>query len=111
IGMTAVTQITFPATPAISEWRSKITRNELFAALYILGCTNGLLGRVIQSLHFEGTAGAILGFDINAIVLLACVVGIGAVFSARQENVRSFDWAVAGIFVILVSLPIFPLSW
>jgi hypothetical protein len=35
-------------------------------AFYILGCANGLLGRIIQSVNFDGWMGAVLGVEINA---------------------------------------------
>jgi hypothetical protein len=55
---------------------TSITRNEFFAALYVLGCANGLLGRVIQSVQFSDWEGAITGIDINVIILMAAFAGI-----------------------------------
>src|SRR5262249_38221181 len=88
-----------------------ITRNEFFAVLYILGCANGLLGRIIQSIQFSDWEGAITGIDINAIVLLACFAGISLIIEKDGEPVRRWDVVVAIPFLLLVSLPIFPLSW
>ena len=88
-----------------------ITRNEFFAVLYILGCANGLLGRIIQSIQFSNWEGAITGIDINAIVLLACFAGISLIIEKDGEPVRRWDVVVAIPFLLLVSLPIFPLSW
>jgi exosortase/archaeosortase family protein len=88
-----------------------IARNDFFAVLYILGCVNGLLGRMIQSFQFSDWEGALAGVDINAIILLACFVGISLISAKSPEHLFPRDVVVALIFLILVSLPIFPLSW
>lgn len=88
-----------------------VPRNDLFALLYIVGCANGLLGRVIQSFQFSDWEGALAGADINVIMLLACFAGISLVAERGTEHTRPRDLAVALVFVILVGLPIFPLSW
>src|SRR5262249_23282820 len=90
-------------------------RNDLFAVLYILGAANGLLGRFIQSIGYDGFVGAMLALDINVIVLFACFAGISAILdedhSGRHEEIRPSDLSVAAIFLALVTLPIFPVSW
>src|SRR4029077_7826301 len=88
-----------------------IPRNEFFAGLYILGCANGLMGRVIQSFQFSDWEGALTGADINAIMLLACFAGISLVSAKSPEHLHPRGLGIALIFLILVSLPIFPLSW
>jgi len=60
-----------PSRGLLDAIRCSITRNEFFAGLVILGCANGLLGRFLQSINFEGWTGAVLALDINAIVLFA----------------------------------------
>jgi hypothetical protein len=91
--------------------RRSVPRDEFFAGLYILGCANGLLGRIIQSLHFDGWTGAILAVDINVIVLFAAFAGVSALLGEKKDDIRAADFAVAVIFLGLVSLPIFALSW
>jgi len=86
-------------------------RDEFFAGLYILGCANGLLGRTIQSLQFDGWIGAILSVDMNVIVLFAALAGVSVLLDEKKDEIRAADLAVAVIFLGLVSLPIFPLSW
>lgn len=88
-----------------------VCRNEFFAALYILGCANGLLGRIIQSIQFSDWEGAITGVDINAIVLMACFAGISMVMEKDAERLVLRDIVIAPLFLVLVALPIFPLSW
>jgi hypothetical protein len=88
-----------------------IPRNDFFAVLYIVGCANGLLGRLIQSFQFSDWEGALAGADINVILLLACFAGISLVSTKAPEDVQRLDLVVALVFFILVALPIFPLSW
>src|SRR5215475_1085607 len=84
-----------------------IPRNDFFAILYIVGCANGLLGRLIQSFQFSDWEGALAGADINVIILLACFAGISLVFAKTPERVQPLDLVVALVFLILVCLPIF----
>ena len=92
-------------------WRS-IPRDDFFAGLYILGCANGLLGRIIQSWHFDGWMGAGSSVDINVVVLFAAFAGASALLGEnKDEKIRAADLAVAVIFLGLVALPIFALSW
>src|SRR6185312_2807670 len=88
-----------------------VPRNDFFAVLYVLGCVNGLLGRLIQSFQFSDWEGALAGADINVIILLACFAGISLVYEKTPEHVQPLDLVIALIFLILVALPIFPLSW
>src|SRR5262249_38630440 len=91
-------------------------RAEFFAGLYVLGCAHGLLGRIIQSLHnTHGWMGAILGVDLSVRGVVAAVGGRAALRQSAQPRdkveIRAADLAVAIIFLGLVALPIFPLSW
>ena len=100
-----------PKRRLMSAVCESVPRNEFFALLYVLGCANGLLGRMIQSFQFSDWEGALTGADINAIMLLACFTGISLVSTKSVEQVVPRDMGVALIFLILVSLPVFPLSW
>jgi hypothetical protein len=95
----------------LSTLCNAIPRNEFFAVLYILGCANGLLGRVILSFQFSDWEGALSGADINVIMLLACFAGISLVSENSVEHLEPRDLGVGLVFLALVSLPIFPLSW
>jgi hypothetical protein len=90
-------------------WRS-ISRGEFFAGLYILGCANGLLGRVLLSLNRDGWTG-LLEVDVSVIVLFACFAGISTLLQDGRDEIRPADLAVGGIALTLVILPIFALSW
>ena len=69
------------------------------------------MGRLIQSFQFSDWEGALAGADINVIILLACFAGISLISTKTPEHVQRLDLVVALVFLILVALPIFPLSW
>jgi hypothetical protein len=100
-----------PSREMLMALRKSIRRDEFFAGLYILGCANGLLGRFLQSAHIDGWTSAALSIDINVIVLFAAFAGMSALLGTEPDELRSSDAAVAVIFIGLVSLPTFPLSW
>jgi len=90
----------------------QVSRGEFFAALFILGCVNGLGSRIIQSVHQFGWADALSNtFEISAIVWLSCLAGISVILRDQTGDVRSADFAVGAGFLLLVILPIGPLSW
>ena len=86
--------------------QNSISRTEFFAGLYILGCANGLLGRILLSFNTDGWIG-ILGGDISVIVWFACFAGVWMMAQGDKEEIRSADLAVSAVFLILVILPIF----
>ena len=94
----------------IAALRHSISRDEFFAGLYILGCANGLLGRIILTLNRDGWTG-LLDVDVSVIVLFACFAGISLMLQENRDEIRPSDLAVGGIFLILVILPVFALSW
>ena len=91
--------------------RQALSRDELFAGLYILGCVNGLFGRTLQSVSFDSWATALAGIDINIVVWFACFAGLSAFLGNKKHETRAADLGVALIFLALVILPIFPMSW
>jgi hypothetical protein len=100
-----------PAGGLFAHLQGAISRDHFFAGLYILGCANGLLGRLILTANLDSWTGAVLGLDLNAVVLFACFAGISLIFSKSWEPIRAMDLAVAAVFIGLVALPIFALSW
>jgi exosortase/archaeosortase family protein len=90
----------------------RMSRVELFASLFIFGCANGLVGKIIASANLRGWATAAFGtFDISAIVVAACVAGIALVLQSRVEEVRSADVAVGVVLFLLMILPIAAMAW
>jgi hypothetical protein len=75
--MTATSnELTAPSRGLVAAHRHSMPRNEFFAVLYILGCANGLLGRGIHSFNDGGWRGAVVGVEMNVIVLAACFAGV-----------------------------------
>jgi exosortase/archaeosortase family protein len=93
-----------------------LPRGELFAGLFILGCVNGLAGRIIQSIDQVGLANAVLDtFNISVIVFVACFAGISLVsgeqVGEQVDEIQSADIAVSALLLILMILPISAMSW
>jgi hypothetical protein len=104
------TDLTAPSRGLAAALRQSLSRNEFFAGLYILGCANGLLGRILLTLNRDGWTG-LLDVDVSVIVLFACFAGISTLLQESREEIRSADLAVGGVSLVLVILPIFALSW
>jgi hypothetical protein len=89
-----------------------LTRSELIAGLYILGCVNGLAGKMILSIHRLGWADAALGtFDISAIVMLACFLGISLVLVDNLGEISSANVVVGAVLISFIILPIGGIDW
>jgi len=97
-----------------SIWRmaGELSRGEYFAGLFIAGCASGLASRIIHSVEEVGWAKAFFRtFDISVIVLFSCVAGLALIAHDCTKGVRSFEIALGTGFVLLIILPIGPLSW
>jgi hypothetical protein len=106
------TEITTPHRGLVAALQHSLPRNELFAGLYIVACANGLLGRSIYALNLEGWSGAVMGFEINVIVLAACFAGVYLIASSSsRDQIRTWDLVVALAFLGVVALPIYAMSW
>jgi exosortase/archaeosortase family protein len=110
--MTATTnELTGSRRGLVAALQHSMSRNQLFAGLYILGCANGLLGRAIYTANLEGLRGAVAGFEMNVVTLAACFVGIYLLTRNNQEQIRKPDLVVAAVFLPFVIVPIYALSW
>ena len=98
--MTATTnELTAPRRGLVAALRHSMPRNEFFAGLYILGCANGLVGRAIYAFNLEGWTGAVAGFEINVIVVFACLRRrILAATRNSRDQIRTLDLVVAAVF-------------
>lgn len=109
--MTATsTELTGPHRGLLAMVRAAMPRDDFFAGLFILGCANGLMGRILLSFDTDGWIGVLAG-NISVIVWLACFAGVSLVLREHRQELRSTDLAVGVVFLILVMLPIFALSW
>lgn len=110
--MTATTnELTAPSRGLFSALRHSMPRDELFAGLYILGCANGLVGRTIYALNLEGWTGAFTGVEINVILLAACFAGVYLLTCNSRDQIRTLDLVVAAVFLLLIIVPIYAVSW
>jgi exosortase/archaeosortase family protein len=110
--VTATTnELSAPRRGIIAALAHSIPRNEFFAGLYILACANGLMGRSILTFNLEGLLGAVVGFELNVIVLFACFAGVYLIASSNRDQMRTLDLVVALGFLGLIILPIYALSW
>ena len=91
--------------------RSSLSRDQFFAGLFILGCVNGLMGRMMLTFSLDSWAGIIDSADINLIVLFAFYAGISALLSEGKHELRLSDLVVGCACLILICLPVYALSW
>jgi hypothetical protein len=103
-------ELAAPRRGLVAALQHSLPRNELFAGLYILACANGLVGRSILTFNLEGWTGAVLGFELNVIVLFACFAGVYLIACSNREKIRTSDLVVALGFLGLVILPIYALK-
>ena len=90
----------------------QIARNEFFAGLFLLGCANGIASRAIARVHDNGWLNAAIGmFDVSAIVLAACALGLWLMMGGRAQSVTRIDLAIGVVALALIALPIDALSW
>jgi hypothetical protein len=68
------------------------------------------MGRIFLAFDSDGWIG-VLGGNISVIVWFACFAGLSMMAQEDKEEIRFADLAVAAVFLILVILPIFSLSW
>ena len=89
-----------------------MSRDEFFAALFTLGCVNGLGSRALSSVHSVGWNGALLStFGTSAIVWIACFGGVRLIFRERIDKIRSFDVLLGLTLLLPIALPIEKSSW
>lgn len=96
----------------LTQLLGPVRRAEFFAALYILGCANGLAVQAALSVSQLGWTDALLAtFQISAIVWIAGGAGIFFLLHDTASEIRSSDLVVGVGFLLLVLLPFVQLSW
>ena len=106
---TSSTELARSGRGLLAALRDSMSRQELFAGLYILACANGLLIKFILNWKSDGWAGIMFG--TNAVVIFACFAGISRLLDDKSAKIRSIDLIVAGLVLLLTIHPIFALSW
>src|SRR6266576_3826399 len=97
------TELTAPRRGLVAVLQHSLPRNELFAGLYVVACANGLLGRSILTFNLEGWTGAVLGFELNVIVLFAFFAGVYLIACSNRDQIRTFDLVVAlGVLALVI---------
>src|SRR5262245_5825385 len=92
-------------------------RDEFFAALFIIGCANGLGARVIDTVRWVGWADAARStFGTSAIGWIACYAGIRLILEPATEKldadkIQTADLVVGLALLIPIALPSGALSW
>ena len=75
--------------------RNSLSRDEFFAGLFILGCANGFMGRMLYALSLQGWPVFVTGLEMNLIVLFAFYAGVSArTFRAQaQVAIERYYWS------------------
>jgi hypothetical protein len=95
---------------SLAAFLASVSRNELFAGVYILGCANGLLGR-FAGMEVNNWLGLVQALDINVIVVFACFAGLAAILHEQPEDIRQGDILASVVCLGFAALPIPELSW
>jgi hypothetical protein len=96
----------------VERFRSRISRSEYFAALFVIGYTNGIASRVIQSVADNGWMNAVaVTFGVSVIVWIAAALGIGLILKDCGDRVSRIDLLVGATFIVPTILPVGGASW
>lgn len=90
---------------------ARVPRNELFAALLVIGTLNGAAGRVIYRLTNESWPTIWLLLELNAVVFLATLAAIHQLYRMPAVAPGRRDLAVVGLTLALIVFPSSPASW
>lgn len=104
------------AKPGLVERLSATTarsvpRNELFAALLVIGSLNGAAGRAIYRLTTESWPTIWLLLELNAVVFLAALTAIDHLYRMPATAPGRRDLAIATMTLALIVFPSSPASW
>lgn len=92
--------------------RGRLTRNELFCGLTIVGFANGISERVGDEIARSGVAGAFFNtFGVSVVVWAALIVGLRLLVRAEPERIRRTDIAVGAVASVAFLVPVPSLAW
>jgi hypothetical protein len=106
-----------PPHGARTGFLGSMPRDEFFAALFIIGCFNGLGAQIIETVRWVGWAEAALStFGTSAIVWIACYAGLRLILEEASEKVhmdkvQTTDVVVGLALLIPIAVPSGGLSW
>ena len=90
----------------------ELGRGEYFGGLLILGWATGLASRILHSIGELGWAAAFFStFEISVVIWISCIAGVTLVLRDRTIGVHGFEIALGAGFILLIILPLAPLSW
>lgn len=94
--------------PEASRAIGTLTRNQLFAALFLLAALNSMAGLAIKSVQQQGWADALMNLlGLSAIVWAGLVAGLHILIDAPPSpRPRSLDLWLSGLVGIVALLPI-----
>jgi exosortase/archaeosortase family protein len=99
-------------TGVLHRLQSAVSRDEFFAGLFILCCTNGLTARAVEAVELHGWSEALLStFNVSMLVWIACFAGISLVLREKAGKVGPLDLMVGAATLIAVAIPFGALSW
>lgn len=89
-----------------------VTRNELFAAVALIGFANGISGKVATSVLGNGLTAALLStFQISIIVWASLAISIRLLLQADPRAPERSDWIVATGALLAFVVPMVEMSW
>jgi len=109
VTVTSTEPTTAPTRSLFLTLRRSLPRDEFFAALYIVGCANGLGLNIIRSLISGDWTGGVQ--NISAIVLFACFAGVALLLRDKSDEIRPIDLGVGVVFLALIIFPVTELNW
>ena len=108
--MTAASdQVRAPKAGMLGALGRAVSRDELFAGLYVIGCLNGLGAGIMSSLRMGDWTGGIQ--NISMIVLFACAAGISFFLRKTDDPITARDFVVALCFLGLIAIPVSEINW
>jgi hypothetical protein len=96
------------ASRSMMRIANELRRGEYFAGLFVLGCANGLVSRIVHSTWADAISTT---FGISAIVWVSCTAGVFLILRDRTPGVRLVEIGLGLALVFLVLLPTGALSW
>ncbi|MBM1175489.1 hypothetical protein [Microvirga arabica] len=97
---------------SISGTTELASRNQLFAAVALIGFANGISGKFVGAVLSSGITAAVLStFQISIIVWAAFAICIRLLLQAPTQAAQPSDWIVASGALMAFLVPVVEMSW